>query len=215
VTPADVLVWTAQVLYLGRFLVQWLASERAGRSVAPRVFWWLSLIAVLLLGAGVGLDGLWILLPACCVNAAIYAHNLLRREGSGSRLGPLAAAGLGGLAAVALLATQLDSTSDAWAGLPPAILVSALVGQAIWSVRFPLQWLLSERAGRTHFPLAFWWLSLAGAGCNLAYTGWLGEPKYIVGYVLAWLVPLRNLALEYRRRASAPRSAEEPTRRSP
>ena len=122
---------------------------------------------------------------------------------------------LGGLAAVALLATQLDSTSDAWAGLPPAILVSALVGQAIWSVRFPLQWLLSERAGRTHFPLAFWWLSLAGAGCNLAYTGWLGEPKYIVGYVLAWLVPLRNLALEYRRRASAPRSAEEPTRRSP
>ena len=41
-------VWVAlgllgQLLFTGRMLVQWLASERSRRSVVPPVFWWLSL----------------------------------------------------------------------------------------------------------------------------------------------------------------------------
>ncbi|MCA9003159.1 MAG: lipid-A-disaccharide synthase N-terminal domain-containing protein, partial [Planctomycetes bacterium] len=61
-----------------------------------------------------------------------------------------------------------------------------------------MQWLLSERRGLTHFPLAFWWLSLVGAIFNLVYTGWLGKPMYIAAYLIAWFVPARNLILEYR-----------------
>jgi lipid-A-disaccharide synthase-like uncharacterized protein len=42
------LAWVAlgllgQLLFTGRMLVQWLASERSKRSVIPVVFWWLSL----------------------------------------------------------------------------------------------------------------------------------------------------------------------------
>jgi len=33
----------AQLLFTARFLVQWFASERAGRSVIPLAFWYLSL----------------------------------------------------------------------------------------------------------------------------------------------------------------------------
>jgi len=33
----------AQLLFTARFLVQWFASERAGRSVMPLAFWYLSL----------------------------------------------------------------------------------------------------------------------------------------------------------------------------
>ena len=35
---------TGQVMFGSRFLVQWLASESAKRSVVPRAFWYLSLL---------------------------------------------------------------------------------------------------------------------------------------------------------------------------
>ena len=43
--------WVGQVCFSGRVLVQWIASERAGRPVAPRVFWWLSASGAVLLSA--------------------------------------------------------------------------------------------------------------------------------------------------------------------
>jgi lipid-A-disaccharide synthase-like uncharacterized protein len=38
-----------QLLFTGRMLVQWIASERQGKSVVPPLFWWMSLIGSLLL----------------------------------------------------------------------------------------------------------------------------------------------------------------------
>ena len=35
---------TFQACFMGRFLVQWLASEKAGKSVVPNAFWYLSLL---------------------------------------------------------------------------------------------------------------------------------------------------------------------------
>ena len=35
---------TGQVMFGSRFLVQWIASESAKRSVVPRAFWYLSLL---------------------------------------------------------------------------------------------------------------------------------------------------------------------------
>lgn len=38
-----------QVLFTGRMLVQWFASEKSGRSVVPVAFWWMSLIGASML----------------------------------------------------------------------------------------------------------------------------------------------------------------------
>jgi lipid-A-disaccharide synthase-like uncharacterized protein len=38
-----------QVLFTGRMVVQWVASERKGKSVVPPLFWWMSLIGSLML----------------------------------------------------------------------------------------------------------------------------------------------------------------------
>lgn len=35
---------TAQLIFFGRWIVQWIASERRGESHMPEIFWWLSLI---------------------------------------------------------------------------------------------------------------------------------------------------------------------------
>ncbi len=38
-----------QILFTGRMVVQWIASERKGSSVVPPMFWWMSLFGSLLL----------------------------------------------------------------------------------------------------------------------------------------------------------------------
>jgi lipid-A-disaccharide synthase-like uncharacterized protein len=38
-----------QALFMGRFVVQWLASERQRRSVVPVSFWYLSIVGALVL----------------------------------------------------------------------------------------------------------------------------------------------------------------------
>ena len=65
-----------QVLFTGRMLVQWLASERRRRSVVPPVFWWLSLLGAAMLLAYFlwRRDAVGVLGQAA--GGAIYARNL-------------------------------------------------------------------------------------------------------------------------------------------
>lgn len=44
-----ILGFSAQALFASRFIIQWIASERAGESVMPDVFWLLSLLGSSLL----------------------------------------------------------------------------------------------------------------------------------------------------------------------
>jgi len=74
--------FAGQVMFFSRFLFQWLASERAGRSVVPVLFWWLSISgAGLLLAYSIHrVDPIFILGQSCGV--LIYTRNLwlIRRE---------------------------------------------------------------------------------------------------------------------------------------
>jgi lipid-A-disaccharide synthase-like uncharacterized protein len=54
-SPAGI-VWVGlgllgQLVFTGRMLVQWLASERSKRSVIPVAFWWMSLVGAVMLVA--------------------------------------------------------------------------------------------------------------------------------------------------------------------
>ena len=55
-TPGTEKLWlllgvVAQLLFASRFLVQWLASERARRSIVPETFWYFSVAGGVLLFA--------------------------------------------------------------------------------------------------------------------------------------------------------------------
>jgi lipid-A-disaccharide synthase-like uncharacterized protein len=75
--------------------------------------------------------------------------------------------------------------------------VSALalgwLGQALYVLRFAVQWHASERAQRSVVPDAFWWLSLGGAGLLAAYTANVGELLLCSGYVASAWVYARQL----------------------
>lgn len=70
-----------------------------------------------------------------------------------------------------------------------------LLGQGLFAGRMLVQWLVSERERRSVVPVAFWWLSLAGASLLLAYFLWRRDPVGVVGQTTGWIVYFRNLVL--------------------
>ena len=77
------------------------------------------------------------------------------------------------------------------------------LGQALFSARFVIQWLASERMRRSVVPHAFWWFSLAGGVTLLAYALWRGDPVFVLGQGLGLFVYLRNLMLNRKHRRTA------------
>ena len=78
---------------------------------------------------------------------------------------------------------------------PEAWLVVGFLGQACFASRFLVQWLVSERAGRSVVPRAFWYLSIAGSVVILAYAIWRRDPVFIIGQSTGLFVYVRNLVL--------------------
>jgi lipid-A-disaccharide synthase-like uncharacterized protein len=68
-------------------------------------------------------------------------------------------------------------------------------GQLFFAARFIVQWIASERAGRSVVPLAFWFFSIGGAAIVLAYGIHKRDPVIILGQALSFIIYFRNLAL--------------------
>ncbi len=78
------------------------------------------------------------------------------------------------------------------------------VAQAFFTMRFLVQWLASEKAGKSVIPLAFWWFSIGGGLLLLVYALYRRDPVFILGQGFGVFVYLRNLqfVLRERKRAS-------------
>jgi lipid-A-disaccharide synthase-like uncharacterized protein len=68
-----------------------------------------------------------------------------------------------------------------------------LLGQSLFSARFLVQWIASERRRRSVVPVAFWYFSLAGGLVLLAYATWRRDPVFIIGQASGIFVYVRNL----------------------
>ncbi|MDT8407306.1 MAG: lipid-A-disaccharide synthase N-terminal domain-containing protein [Methylococcales bacterium] len=67
------------------------------------------------------------------------------------------------------------------------------LGQALFSARFLVQWLKSERERKSVFPVAFWYFSIAGGVTLLAYAIYRQDPVFIAGQSVGLFIYLRNL----------------------
>lgn len=79
--------------------------------------------------------------------------------------------------------------------------------QAMFTARFLVQWIASERAGRSVIPLAFWTFSIAGGLLLLAYALYRKDPVFIAGQAFGVFVYLRNLYFVVRDRKTAVKAA--------
>jgi lipid-A-disaccharide synthase-like uncharacterized protein len=76
-------------------------------------------------------------------------------------------------------------------------LVLGLVAQLMFSMRFVIQWLSSERQKKSVVPNAFWWFSLVGGLMLMVYGIKRGEPVIILGQAIGIVIYLRNLWFIY------------------
>ncbi len=87
--------------------------------------------------------------------------------------------------------------------------VVGFLGQGVFTARFLVQWIASEKKGASVVPMAFWWLSIVGGLSLLAYAIYRNDPVFIVGQGMGMVVYVRNLMLASRaRRGCADNSVE-------
>ena len=88
---------------------------------------------------------------------------------------------------------KLMETETIWLGV-------GLLGQALFSARFIIQWLHSERMRKSVIPATFWYFSVLGGTTLLAYAVYRRDPVFIIGQGLGLLVYFRNLQFLWRSR---------------
>ena len=76
-------------------------------------------------------------------------------------------------------------------------------GQALFTMRFVVQWIASERAKKSVFPVAFWFFSIGGGLLLFAYALAKEDPVFILGQGFGVFVYVRNLYFVYRERRSS------------
>ncbi len=87
--------------------------------------------------------------------------------------------------------------------IEPIWLAIGFAGQALFSARFIVQWIMSERVGKSVIPLAFWIFSIAGGVTLLAYAIHRADPVIIAGQAGGLVVYARNLWLIRKERRAA------------
>ena len=75
-----------------------------------------------------------------------------------------------------------------------------IIAQALFTARFVVQWLASEKAGRSVIPFSFWLLSIGGGVLLLVYALYRRDPVFILGQAFGVLIYLRNLTFVLRER---------------
>jgi lipid-A-disaccharide synthase-like uncharacterized protein len=75
------------------------------------------------------------------------------------------------------------------------VLAVGFGGQALFSLRFIVQWLASERAHRSVVPVQFWYLSILGGATLLIYAIYRRDPVFIIGQASGLFIYARNLWL--------------------
>ena len=77
-------------------------------------------------------------------------------------------------------------------------LAIGLLGQALFSARFIVQWIASERKKQSVVPRGFWYFSVGGGLTLLLYAVYRRDPVFILGQGAGLFVYARNLYFIHR-----------------
>jgi lipid-A-disaccharide synthase-like uncharacterized protein len=81
------------------------------------------------------------------------------------------------------------------------LVIFGFAAQFVFFLRFVVQWFESERRGRSHIPIAFWYLSILGGVMILVYSALEKNLVFTCASILSLGIYIRNLMLIYRRHA--------------
>jgi lipid-A-disaccharide synthase-like uncharacterized protein len=85
--------------------------------------------------------------------------------------------------------------------------ILGLVGNAVFSTRFLVQWIASEKRGDSVIPVSFWYWSIGGSIIMCLYFIFQRDPIGILAYLPNSMIYLRNLHLIQKRKLAATAAA--------
>ncbi len=199
----------AQILFSGRLLVQWIASERAKKVLSPTLFWQMSMAASFMLCVYGWLRNDFAIIAGQLISYYIYIWNL-RAKKAWDTMPAVLRAVVSYLPVVAVCWFAVDWRETAehlfrQEDIPGWLIVFGTVGQFTFTLRFIYQWRYSARAGESLLPTTFWLISLLGSGMIIAYAIIRRDPVLILGQSTGFVVYLRNIMIS--RKAARSESA--------
>jgi lipid-A-disaccharide synthase-like uncharacterized protein len=93
---------------------------------------------------------------------------------------------------------MLQKLATWWATTPDTEKMWLAIGfmaQLMFSMRFIVQWLASERAKRSIVPEVFWYFSFAGGAMLFAYAIYRFDPVFMLGQGMGLLIYARNIQM--------------------
>lgn len=202
----------SSIAFAGRFLIQWLASEKAKESIVPKLFWYFSFSGNLLLFVHCFLQQYFPMyfLQALHMPLALRNMNLMSSKPYPLRRFFLFLS-ISALGALVLYLSQLfllPPSDFHWIRTSPSALFNhplvhlmGLFGIGAYSLRFWLQWWESETKQKSCLSARFWHLSLLGASLGSCYFFLLQDWVNFVGPTCAFIPYLRNLILLKKKQA--------------
>jgi lipid-A-disaccharide synthase-like uncharacterized protein len=202
-TPNDIhaIGYVAQGLFSSRFIIQWISSEKAGKVLAPTLFWQISLIAsFMLIVYGILVKDITILLGQS-LGYYIYVRNL--RLQKSWRILPRYFRYLVIAVPIAALAILFFGEEYSFKNILEGhssnfILFWGTIGQLVFSCRFIYQWYYSEKVKKSVLPLGFWIISIVGSLIISSYSYYLSLYPIIIGHLFGLVIYSRNIMIYFK-----------------
>ncbi len=202
--------YLSSVAFTARFLLQWIKSEKAGKSVVPRAFWQISILGNLLLCLHTWIQLQFNVCVVSACNLVIAWRNLNLMEKPSKQWSFQLTVGI---MLVALLFVydlfKYTAPDGTWFRVPnsfwqhpvemsPFWHVLGTLGIILFSSRFWIQWINAERKRESILNPMFWWLSLIGGVLSILYFLKMGDMVNLIGPAFGTIPYARNLMLIYR-----------------
>lgn len=186
-----------------RFVIQWVQSEKAGRSTVSLSFWWISLVGNLSLLVHALIQGQYFVCLVQGINAVISLRNINLMHQNPWPLSRV----LFLLGFMLCAITGVFFTQDSWfrvplhqfqttaISLPLSWNLIGFLGIVLFASRFWVQWIQAEYTHKSTLELPFWWLSLIGALLSSLYFALIHDYINLVGPLFGLIPYFRNLLL--------------------
>lgn len=193
--------FTAQILFSGRLILQWLLSEKHNKVLTPSTFWWLSLGASFLLFVYGYLREDFAIMLGQTLTYFIYIRNL-QLQGQWERNPKLLQWFLWAFPVGIVIYAYNNGSYDIDKlfnneDIPLWLLLLGSIAQVIFTLRFIYQWVYSERKKKSTLPLGFWLLSLIGGILILSYAVLRRDPVLFIGHIMGVFIYIRNMKLSF------------------
>lgn len=197
--PWEIGLWEAigfagHALFFARFFIQWIASEKKKESVVPVSFWLCSIGGSLLtLYYSIHIQDP-VFIVGMALSFLIASRNLMFIFRKPFFKHPLT------LVAVALVLISFYPVYKYGTPSGKGFVLLGFIGQAIFTARFVIQWIVSEKKKKSVMPIGFWYCSIVGGAIRLIYAIDIKDIVFILGSAVGLIPYTRNLMLIYRKR---------------